>query len=152
MTCKHPDSRILGIAGLLALGVAILTAFSSPALADGTVEVVLWDRPDGTQGITLDTDTVTEGKVTFVVTNSSEVLEHEFLIVKTDATFDRFPMKDDGAFVDEKKLAGMERFGILNLNETKTWTATVVPGRHVLFCNLIGHFANGMRAVLEVTP
>jgi uncharacterized cupredoxin-like copper-binding protein len=144
--------NVLRIVGRLALAAAIAGAVCAPAFADGLVKVDLWEKPDGTQGITLSTDEVKAGKIAFAVTNTSAVMEHEFLIVKTDMTFDRFPMKRAGAKVDEGKLKGMKEFGELREGKTKNWTATLKPGRYVLFCNEEGHFAAGMRTTLTVTP
>ena len=66
--------------------------------------------PKSVVGFDFDGATFTHaaGKVTFEITNSSTTQEHEFLFVKTDMTPDQFPMKDEGARVDEGKLQGFE--------------------------------------------
>jgi uncharacterized cupredoxin-like copper-binding protein len=142
-------SRTVGLLGLMA---AIIGVLSAPVLADTTVKVELWDKSDGSQGITLSTDEVKAGKVTFEITNSSKNKEHEFLIVKTDMTFDQFPMKASGTRVEEDKLAGMDELGDVETGETKSWTTELTPGRYVLFCNKEGHFPAGMRTAFTVTP
>lgn len=141
-------SRMIGLLGLMA---AMVGALSSTVLADTTVKVELWDKSDGTQGINLSTDDVKAGPVTFEVTNSSKNKAHEIIIVKTDMTFDQFPMKDNGTRVDEDKLEGMEEFGDVEEGETNSWTTELTPGRYVLFCNLRGHFPAGMRTTFMVT-
>jgi uncharacterized cupredoxin-like copper-binding protein len=144
--------NVLRIVRRLALAAAMAGAVCAPAFADGSVKVDLWEKPDGTQGITLSAGEVKAGKVTFAVTNTSNVMEHEFLIVKTDMAFEQFPVKRAGAKVDEDKLKGMKEFGEIREGKTKKWTATLKPGRYVLFCNEEGHFAAGMRTTLTVTP
>jgi uncharacterized cupredoxin-like copper-binding protein len=144
-------SGVPKLAGALVLVAGALMAVATPAAAADTEKVTLWNKQDGTQGIDLGKDTVHAGKVTFVITNSSKDMEHEFLIVRTDMTFDQFPMKDSGARVDEGKLKGMEEFGDVEEGETKTWNTELKPGRYVLFCNEEGHFGAGMETVLNVT-
>ncbi len=139
------------MAGRLALAAAFVGAISAPVLADATVKVELWDKSDGSQGINLSTAEVKAGMVTFEITNSSKSKEHEFLIIKTDMTFDQFPMKDSGSRVDESKLEGIDEFGDVEEGETKNWTTELTPGRYVLFCNERGHFPAGMRTTFMVT-
>lgn len=144
----YSASRMIGLLGLVA---AMVGALSASVFADTTVQVELWDKSDGSQGINLNTDKVKAGPVTFDVTNASKNKEHEIIIVKTDMTFDQFPMKDNGSRVDEDKLEGMEEFGDVDEGETKSWTTDLTPGRYVLFCNLRGHFPAGMRTTFMVT-
>lgn len=145
-------SIAIRLCGPLVLMTAIFGALSAAALADQTVKVDLWDKSDGTQGINLSTQEVNAGKVTFEITNASKVMEHEFLIVKTDMTFDQMPMKDSGTKVDEDKLQGVQEIGDLEEGETKSWTTELTPGRYILFCNERRHFPAGMRTTLMVNP
>jgi uncharacterized cupredoxin-like copper-binding protein len=151
MERKHFTYSAQRMIGLLGLVAAMAGALSAPVFADSTVQVELWDKSDGSQGITLSTDEVKAGPVTFEVTNSSKNKEHEIIIVKTDMTFDQFPMKDNGSRVDEDQLQGMEEFGDVDEGETKSWTTDLTPGRYVLFCNLAGHFPAGMHTTFMVT-
>jgi len=145
-------SLALKTIGFAALASAVFAAVLAPARADSTVQVELWDQPDGTQGINLSTDEVKAGKVTFEITNSSHVMEHEFLIVKTDMGAEHFPMKSAGAKVDESKLEGIDEYGDVEEGETESWTTELAPGQYVLFCNEEGHFAAGMHTTFTVTP
>lgn len=151
MQRKHRNISALATLSLPAL-VAIVGALSAPVLADTSVKVELWDKADGSQGIKLSTSEVKAGPVTFVVTNSSKKLEHEFMILKTDMTADQFPVKSKGSKVDEDKLDGMHEFGDVEEGETETWSTELTPGRWVLFCNETGHFKAGMHTTLMVTP
>ena len=152
MKSDRLTSRATALGGLLTLGLAMAFAMSAPVAAADQLKVDLWDKPDGTQGMTLSATEVKAGKVTFEITNSSTTQEHEFLFVKTDMTPDQLPMKDEGAWVDEGKLQGFEEFGDIEEGDTKTWTAELTSGRYVLFCNEEGHFGAGMYATLTVTP
>src|SRR3954470_16417348 len=79
-------------AGLL---LAAMTAGASmtPALAANPtpVQVELWNKADGSQGLSLSTDHAKAGKIDFEVKNSSTTMVHEFMIWKTDLAFDKFP-------------------------------------------------------------
>jgi uncharacterized cupredoxin-like copper-binding protein len=144
------NARAIG--GLAARGLAVVLAMCGPAAADSTLKVDLWDKNDGSQGMTLSAAEVKVGKVTFEITNSSTNMEHEFLIFKTDMTPEQFPMMDDGARVDEGKLQGFQEFGDIDEGQTKSWETELTPGNYILFCNEEGHFKAGMYAKLTVTP
>lgn len=147
----NPRLKMLGGAIIMS-GLLSLTA--APAFAAGTeVSVEMWDKTDGTQGMTLSSDKVKAGKVTFKVTNTSKSeQEHEFLIVKTDLTSDQLPFVQEGARVDETKFKGIKEGGDLEPGQTKTLVLTLKPGTYLLFCNEVGHFKAGMHTTLTVTP
>jgi uncharacterized cupredoxin-like copper-binding protein len=148
------NGRRLAIGGGLLVPALMMVAMavSRPAAADETVKVDMWDKPDWTQGIDVSTDSVKAGKVTFEITNASKTLGHEFLIVKTDMAADMFPLKDEGAKVDESKLEGIEEAGDVEKGEVISWTVDLTPGTYMLFCNEKGHFKAGMHTMLTVTP
>src|SRR5882724_4050406 len=66
------------LAGLL------VSALATPALAAGqqVVNAELWNKPDGSQGITLSTDHVKPGVILFKVKNISTDEDHELLLAK----------------------------------------------------------------------
>ena len=140
------------LAGLTAIG--LLQVFAAPAnAANPTVKVELWDKSDGTQGITLSTDKIKAGTVTFVVTNASKTeQEHEFLVVKTNLTADKLPMTEGGARVDEDKLGHIDEVGDIEVGKTKKGTFTLKPGKYLLFCNEEGHMNAGMVTSFVVEP
>lgn len=152
MITKLSVYRASVLGGLTAVGLVSAFALAVPAAADSTLKVELWNKNDGSQGMTLGAAEIKAGKVTFEITNSSSDMEHEFLIVKTDMTPDQLPTKDDGAKVDEGKLQDFDEFGDVEKGETKTWDTELTPGKYVLFCNEEGHFKAGMYATLTVTP
>jgi uncharacterized cupredoxin-like copper-binding protein len=130
-------------------GFGVVGALAS---APTKVEVDLWNKADGSQGMTLSTDHAKAGKVEFEVKNSSSNMVHEFLIVKTDMNFDQFPISaDNPAVVDEEKLAGVKELSSdLNPGQSGKLTMDLTPGRYVVFCNQQGHFAAGMHLVFNV--
>jgi uncharacterized cupredoxin-like copper-binding protein len=135
------------LAGMTACAVAL------PALADGgQVTVDLVNKVDGSEIMTLNTDHVKAGSVDFEVKNSSTNMVHEFLIVKTDMTFDQFPIDpQDPSKVDENKLAGVKELNTdLDPGKAGKLVIDLTPGRYVVFCNQPGHFAGGMRQVFTV--
>jgi uncharacterized cupredoxin-like copper-binding protein len=146
--------RKYAVAGTM-LAATIVGALATPALAatPTPVEVELWNKANGTQGMTLSTDHVKAGKVKFEVKNSSGNMVHEFLILKTNMTFDQFPKDPENpAVVDEDKLKGVKELSSdLNPGTSGTLTMDLKPGRYVVFCNQPGHFDGGMHLVLTVT-
>jgi len=141
------------IAGIMLAATAACIS-AAPALAvDATpVTVELWNKADGSQGMTLSTDHAKAGKVTFQVKNASSNMVHEFLIVKTDMAFDQFPINQDNpAVVDEDKLKGVKELSSdLDPGMSGKLTMDLKPGRYVVFCNQPGHFAAGMHLVFTV--
>jgi len=153
MKTNHDSRHKALLAGLVTPALMLMAmAFSAPAAADETVKVDMWDKPNWTQGIDVSTDSVKAGKVTFEITNASKAMAHEFLIVMTDMAADMFPLKDEGAKVDEDKLQGIEEAGDVEKGEVITWSVDLTPGTYMLFCNEKGHFKAGMHTMLTVTP
>jgi uncharacterized cupredoxin-like copper-binding protein len=151
MSNRTSTGRCGILAVLLVLGSLSMPAM--PALADTTIKVDMWDKPDGSQGMDLSTAKVTPGKVTFEVVNvSNNDEEHEFLIAKTDLAPDQLPTTQDGARLDESKLPELEELGDLEPGESGKLTMDLTPGKYLLFCNEEGHFAAGMFAYLTVEP
>lgn len=135
------------------LGAALLTfALCGPgvAFADDTVRVTLDDRPDGTMVLLMDHDRIEAGKVTFVVQNASQDMEHEFIVVRTDLGLDELPMTEDGTAVEEEGLGELHELEELEPGKTDDLVLHLEPGHYVALCNLPGHFAAGMRAEFTV--
>lgn len=136
------------------LAASLLCAFAIPALAAGptVVNAELWNKPDGSQGVTLSTDHVKPGKVLFKVKNVSTDEDHELLLVKTDLAPDALPMDTDGVRVDEDKLKGLKELGDVHPGKLRSTTLTLKAGKYMLFCNEAGHFKAGMYTMFTVAP
>jgi uncharacterized cupredoxin-like copper-binding protein len=148
MTYGNSIGRCGMLAGLLVVGL-----LSTPAAADTTVKVDMWDKPDGSQGMDVSPAKVKAGKVTFEVSNvSKNDEEHEFLISRTDLAPDKLPMTAGGARLEESKLPDVEELGDLHPGESGMLSVDLVPGTYLLFCNEEGHFGAGMFAYLTVEP
>ena len=130
----------------------LLLAMAFPAAAAQTVKVELWNKQDGTQGVTLTPSQVKAGDVRFEIVNESSNLEHEFLIYKTDKAADAMPMNEDGDRIDEGKIAGFQEAGDLPEGGSKSWTTKLAAGQYMAFCNEQGHYMAGMHTALTVTP
>jgi uncharacterized cupredoxin-like copper-binding protein len=144
----------LAVAGAV-LAAMTVGALVAPALAatPTPVEVDLWNKADGSQGLSLSTDHAKAGKVKFEIKNSSTTMVHEFMIWKTDLSFDKFPKDPENpAKVDEDKLKGMKELNSdLDPGKSGSMTMDLKPGRYVVFCNQPGHFDAGMHLVFTVT-
>src|SRR5262245_48036245 len=109
------------------------------------VNAELWNKSDGSQGVTLSTDHVKPGKVVFNVKNISGDEDHELLLTNA-ASPDALPMDPSGARVDEDKLKGLKELGDVHPGKTRSTTLRLKPGKYMLFCNEAGHFKAGMYA------
>ena len=136
-----------------ALAASLIVAFAAPALAASqqVVTAELWNKPDGSQGVTLSTTHVKPGVVQFKVKNVSTDEDHELLLVKAESP-DALPMEGDGVRVDEDKLKGLKELGDVHPGKTRTTTVPLAAGKYVLFCNEQGHFKAGMFAAFTVEP
>jgi uncharacterized cupredoxin-like copper-binding protein len=130
--------------------VALLAATALAGCSGGPSKV---DVSLTTYKITLSTDSVKAGEVTFHVTNNAADQVHEFVVFKTDLPEDQLPLTAEN-IVDE---AGA---GITFINEvedvaqgtSKDLTVTLEPGRYVLLCNTAEnlHYQHGMHIVFTV--
>ncbi len=136
------------------LAASLLCTVAIPALAAGptVVSADLWNKADGSQGVTLSTDHVKPGKVLFKVKNISTDEDHELLLIKTDLAPDALPMDKDGVRVEEDKLKDLKELGDVHPGKSRNTTLTLKAGKYLLFCNEAGHFKAGMYATFTVAP
>lgn len=88
---------------------------------------------------------VSAGPVSFTANNVGTLL-HELVILRTDLPPNSLPLADDGRRVDESALAGLiGEIEELPAGESRTAEFNLSePGNYVLFCNIPGHYAQGM--------
>ena len=127
-------------------------AISAHAAAPTVVKAELWNKPDGSQGVTLSTDHVKPGKVEFDVKNVSTTEDHELLLVQTDLAPSDFPLDASGTRVDEDKFKGLKELGDIHPGKSRKTTLRLKAGKYVLFCNEEGHFKAGMFTPFTVAP
>lgn len=97
----------------------------------------------------VDHSEVPAGKVTFMVVNE-DVIDHEVVILKTDKDPSKLGLLTGQGKVDEQG-AG-ENVGEVEVEAGATGAATfdLQPGKYVLICNVVSHYAAGMFAPFEV--
>jgi len=115
------------------------------------VSAELWNKPDGSQGVTLSTDHIKPGNVVFNVKNISTDEDHELLLALADS-LDALLMDESGVRVDEDKLKGLKELGDVHPGKSRSTTLRLKAGKYMLFCNEAGHFKAGMYATFTVAP
>lgn len=97
--------------------------------------------------------TAQAGPTTISAPNEGAV-EHELVVFKTNMDPAKLPTEANGD-VDEEK---MDKVAIaagevadVEAGETKSGNFKLTPGKYVIFCNLPGHYAQGMYGTLTVT-
>jgi uncharacterized cupredoxin-like copper-binding protein len=98
------------------------------------------------------TEQVKAGPVTFNVTNKSQNLVHEFVVLKSDTPVDALPYNADEKEVDESVIEVTNEIEDIDPGKSGTLTAKLAPGSYVLLCNKTGHFKAGMVHTLTVMP
>src|SRR5262245_26390843 len=141
-----------GRAKIFALALIAPLLFPTTARAVVVEEVIMNNKPDGSQIMTLSKNPIKAGTVLFKVMNQSPNLVHELLVLRTDLDPRAFPTKDDKNEVDETKLQGINELGDLEPSKSGQMQMTLKPGNYVLFCNQPGHFKAGMVTKLTVAP
>lgn len=148
---------------------AIMLAWSATAHAStkSVVSATLVDRGTGIEmvadhglgmshmkmqsnmGIKLSTDTVPAGDVVFKVTNSSKELVHEMLVFKY-VEGQVFPYDESRGKINEDAAGSLGEVSETEPSKSGELKISLTPGKYVVLCNIPGHFANGMWAVLTV--
>jgi uncharacterized cupredoxin-like copper-binding protein len=159
----------------LALAASFLVVATAAQAADTTIQVSLWDKgPDSVMmdpmpmmgmgkgmsggdmmmaqmGIKLDLASVPAGMVTFNVSNDSKDIIHEMVISPIATTDVAMPYIADENKIDEDAAGHLGEVAELDAGQKGTLAIDLKPGLYLLYCNIPGHFLNGMWAVLTVT-
>lgn len=80
--------------------------------------------------------------------------EHEMVLFKTNMDPAKLPTEANGEVNEEKMDKVAESAGEIadvKAGETKSGEFKLTPGKYVMFCNLPGHYAQGMYGTLTVT-
>jgi uncharacterized cupredoxin-like copper-binding protein len=125
---------------LVFVGMSLLTACGGPAKVNVTLETYL---------LTISTNSVPAGKVTFHVTNIATDQMHEFVIFKTDLPEDQLPLTKDGN-VDENGpgVTHIDEIADMAPGTTQDLTVDMAPGNYVLICNMTENATHYMRGML----
>jgi len=136
----------------LALAACATLLTSAAAAAPATVQVSLTDKGMDSMAMVLSTTQAKAGSVTFQVSNKSETLVHEFIVVRTDAALGALPYSPGENEIKEDSVHSLGEVEDLNPGTSGTLTLTMPPGRYVLLCNKAGHFKAGMAHNFTVMP
>jgi len=150
MLVLTPDR--IGSLKSLALATCATLLTSAAAATPATVQVSLTDKGIESMAMVLSTAQARAGSVTFQVSNKSETLVHEFVVVKTDAALGAMPYSQEENEVKEDSVQALGEVEDLDPGKSGTLILTMPPGRYVLLCNKAGHFRAGMAHDFTVVP
>ena len=96
--------------------------------------------------------TAPAGQTTIEAPNEGSV-EHELVVFKTNKNPAKLPTEANGEVDEEKLDKEAEEAGEIadvEPGDTKSEEFDLTPGKYVIFCNLPGHYAQGMYGTLTV--
>ena len=137
--------------------LAALISMVGLAVSDGqaaepdSIDVTLWNKPNGTMGIALDKQSVPAGPVEFIIKNSSADMMHEFLVAPWAVDPSSLPYNGNKDQVAEAKIPYLQGQEDMKTGLKTTLRLDLVPGSYIVFCNQPGHYKMGMYARLNVT-
>jgi uncharacterized cupredoxin-like copper-binding protein len=142
---------------------AAFTVVPPPTTPPSAIKASLNDTAglNGRMSITLDSAFGKAGNIAFTAVNNGTV-DHELLVIKTDAAYDQIPIADAGDppapvktgadKIDEANNIAETGDPNLKPGESRTFTASgLAPGNYVLVCNLAQHYGLGMRVAFTVS-
>lgn len=106
----------------------------------------------GMMALRADHSSVKAGTIHFDVTNWSQSLLHELIIVPVDNPHATLPYDYAKAKVAEDQVKALGDTGDLQPGASYAFDLALAPGTYLLFCNVPGHYAAGMATALTVTP
>ena len=133
------------------LAGAALLLVAAGARADDAVDVILADQGMESMHMEFSKTEVKAGKVTFNVSNKSETLVHEFVVVASGDSVELWPYNDSEQEVQEDALKVVNEIEDIQPGKSGTLTVELSPGKYTMFCNIAGHFKAGMVHPLTVT-
>jgi uncharacterized cupredoxin-like copper-binding protein len=141
-------NRSTGIHWCALLGAALIATaviLAEPsARADEMVAVTLADKGMESMRMDLSAMQVKAGNVIFNVTNTSQTLVHEFVVVKSDKPVESMLYNEDEKEIKEDALEVVNEIEDIDPGKSGTLTITLQPGSYILLCNKAGHFKAGM--------
>jgi uncharacterized cupredoxin-like copper-binding protein len=101
--------------------------------------------------IVLDRGKVKAGRITLRAENQSKGMVHEVVIARDDGA-EELPLNGNRDLVIETRVHSLGEIANIAPGMTGTLTLNLKPGAYVLFCNLPGHYLDGMVARFVVAP
>ena len=105
----------------------------------------------GMMAVRVDHPTVKAGTIHFDVTNWSQGMLHEMIVVAVYNPQATLPYDYSQAKVVENQVKVLGETGDLRPSASYAFDIDLKPGSYLLICNVPGHYAAGMVAVLTVT-
>lgn len=106
--------------------------------------------PMAPMGIRVSSKTVSAGEVTFEVTNASKQMVHEMVISPVKDTKTPLPYDKAGNKVNEDAAGHLGEVAELEPGKKGALKLMLKPGSYILYCNVPGHYAQGMWTLLTV--
>jgi len=140
---------VLGLASAMVVAIAGCSGGSTPApSADAVVGATIVDVALAEWSVKPSTTTAAPGAVTFRVSNIGTTV-HELIVVKTDTKADALPVADGK--VAEDGLTVVDEVEDVAAGTTADLALTgLVAGHYAIFCNIEGHYSQGMHADFDV--
>jgi len=132
-------------------GADVIGAFDmSNRIMLGTPGAALKDDPGAPMGFTLTQHVIPHGKVTFVATNTSALMEHEMIVLPIKDITKALPYNTDTERLEEDAAGSLGEISETPPGETGTLTVNLEPGIYMLTCNIPDHYAMGMWTLITV--
>ena len=146
-TAARASIAVLAVLAVAMMIAVAASASSAPAQTHATAATVKVTLGTAAKPFALipSVRSVKAGKVTFVVSNMSQIT-HEFLVLRTDRAAAKLPMTGNQA----SEAGLLKEIKEIKAGQTKRLTLTLKAGHHVLLCNLAGHYKAGQRADFNV--
>lgn len=149
-TRSHGQGIVAGaVLAVVLLAAAGVTAGCASAEAAQRVAVRLENLGEGRMAITLEPSTVTAGPVTFDIENVGTMIHEVEVFVSPDGNT-VLPVVANVA--DTSGLTLVDEVEDILPGASTTLTMVLDPGLDLVICNLPGHYAAGMVALLTVVP
>lgn len=123
---------VLGAVVVLAIFAAGPSATAGPGAQTVTVRLREFKVVPSVAG-------VRAGRVTFVARNVGR-LPHDLVVLRTNLAPSRLPLVGTRA----KEVGRQGKTAVFGAGQTRRLTLTLRPGKHVLICNVPGHYRAGM--------
>ena len=124
------------------------TTSTTTSAPEGTaVEVKIGETDVQHMYMTLDSESIAAGTVTFTVINEG-VKKHEFVVLSTETPTDKLKVEGDEVVEDAYDVT--DEIEDIAPGTTEKLTVDLTAGHYALICNLKGHYRMGMWADLTV--
>jgi uncharacterized cupredoxin-like copper-binding protein len=138
------------VAAMLAVFVPAASALAAE-VEPPQIAVKLWNKSDGSMGITLDKTQVPAGPVELNISNTSKNMMHEALVAPWSGSPTALPYSNKTASVKESAVPGLQGQEDMKPGLKTTVLLNLKPGTYVIFCNQPGHYKMGMYATFKAS-